>query len=363
MEESHAPPERRSQPRYAVDADATLLIVSHDARIRGRLFELSLDGCRVRADRRCSVSTPAAIELTFKINGIAFRLAGTMQWIDSQLAAGIQFAAMAQRRLEALMDLLAELEAEEQAKAAKALMDGAGESGQEVNPGGDEAQNANLQLTSAGGRTIEARPSVAAERRLESAEARLQTLPGRRAEGSVANPGPTLKPAPAGAVAHAPAPVAPASDPAVQIPASKPHGRERRAEMRHAVDTRATIFFIDVRAEISGRILDLSMTGGRIRTDERFPVGIYRRVETEFKLDGLPFRLPGVVQSLHDKFTVGIRFLDVSSRKRDQLAQLMDEIEEMKTRDQGLGTGTTEPGTDQGPGVGSAESPSGALAL
>jgi hypothetical protein len=102
---------------------------------------------------------------------------------------------------------------------------------------------------------------------------------------------------------------------------------DRRSQPRYAVDEAATLHFIDVGAQISGRILDLSMSGCRIRTDQRFPVGIYRRVETEFNLDGLPFRLGGVVQSIHDKFTVGIRFLDVSPRKRDQLAALMDEIE------------------------------------
>ena len=54
-----------------------------------------------------------------------------------------------------------------------------------------------------------------------------------------------------------------------------------------------------------GRILDLSLSGCRIRTDERFPVGIYTRVETEFRLEGLPFRLGGVVQAIHDRQTVG----------------------------------------------------------
>ena len=102
---------------------------------------------------------------------------------------------------------------------------------------------------------------------------------------------------------------------------------ERRSQPRYAVDEAATLHFIEVRAQLSGRILDLSMSGCRIRTNERFPVGIYRRVETEFKLDGLPFRLGGVIQSVHDKFTVGIRFLDMSPRKRDQLSFLMDEIE------------------------------------
>jgi len=100
--------------------------------------------------------------------------------------------------------------------------------------------------------------------------------------------------------------------------------------MRHTVDTRATVYFIDVRAHMTGNIVDLSMSGCGIHTDERFPVGIYRRVETEFRFDGLPFRLQCVVQALHNKFTVGIRFLDMSSRKREQLLQLMEEIDEMR---------------------------------
>jgi PilZ domain len=107
---------------------------------------------------------------------------------------------------------------------------------------------------------------------------------------------------------------------------TRPH--DRRAQSRLAVDATASIFFIDVRARLTGRIVDVSLGGCRIRTCDRFPVGIYRRVETEFTLDGLPFRLAGVVQAVHDRCTVGIRFLDMSSRKRDQLAQLLQELEE-----------------------------------
>ena len=101
---------------------------------------------------------------------------------------------------------------------------------------------------------------------------------------------------------------------------------ERRVHPRYALDTRAMILLIDLRAQFPGRVIDLSLGGCRIRTDERFPVGIYRRVETEFKVHGVPVRLGGVVQSMHDRFTVGIRFLDVSTRKLDQLAQLIAEI-------------------------------------
>ena len=117
-----------------------------------------------------------------------------------------------------------------------------------------------------------------------------------------------------------------ASTPAGHSTELRPH--DRRAQPRQAVEAHASIFLIDVRARLRGRIVDLSLGGCRIRTLERFPVGIYRRVEVEFSLDGFPLRLAGVVQVVHDRYTVGIRFLDMSSRKRDQLAQLLQEIRE-----------------------------------
>ena len=110
-------------------------------------------------------------------------------------------------------------------------------------------------------------------------------------------------------------------------PAGNARPGERRMHPRQPVDGAASIFFIDVRAQITGRIVDLSLGGCRICTDERFPVGIYRRVETEFKLDGMPFRLAGVVQAVHEKRTVGIGFLDMSVRKKEHLTQLMKELE------------------------------------
>jgi hypothetical protein len=102
----------------------------------------------------------------------------------------------------------------------------------------------------------------------------------------------------------------------------------KRKEPRHAVDTSAVIWLIDVAATVEGRIVDLSMGGCRIQTKQRFPVGIFRRVETEFHIDGLPFRLPGVTQAIYDPFNVGIRFVDITERKLEQLARLIEEIKE-----------------------------------
>jgi hypothetical protein len=119
---------------------------------------------------------------------------------------------------------------------------------------------------------------------------------------------------------------------------TKPTGRERRVVAREAVDTTAVIVLIKIASRLPGRILDLSLSGCRIRTDEHFPVGIYTQVETEFRIAGLPVRLGGVVQAIHDKNTVGIRFLDMSSRKREQVEELIRDIREIRE----LNTGTKD---------------------
>jgi hypothetical protein len=102
----------------------------------------------------------------------------------------------------------------------------------------------------------------------------------------------------------------------------------RRSARRMGVDTRANLLLVKAGIVMPGHILNLSLGGCRLHTDNRFNVGIYVRVETEFFLRGLPFRLAGVSQVVVDKHTVGIRFLDLSERKREQLVELIAEIEE-----------------------------------
>ncbi|MGB8262020.1 MAG: PilZ domain-containing protein, partial [Terracidiphilus sp.] len=104
------------------------------------------------------------------------------------------------------------------------------------------------------------------------------------------------------------------------------------------------------RLQAAGRILDLSMSGCRIRTDERFPVGIYTRIEIEFRLEGLPFRLGGVIQAIHDRFHIGIRFLDMSPRKQGQVEQLIEEMREMRERQEPGAAPGDETGSTMGAG-------------
>lgn len=102
---------------------------------------------------------------------------------------------------------------------------------------------------------------------------------------------------------------------------------QRRKEPRYPLDSRAILHLVSIGSKFAGRIINLSLHGCCLQTDEAFPLGIYRRVETEFQLQGVPVRLAGVTQSVHDRRTIGIRFLGVSPRKLDQLRHLIAEIE------------------------------------
>jgi c-di-GMP-binding flagellar brake protein YcgR len=111
-----------------------------------------------------------------------------------------------------------------------------------------------------------------------------------------------------------------------------PPPRERRKEPRIAVDGKAALTILNIGVRLRGRILDLSLSGCQFRTDDCFPMGIYSRAEIEFELDGLPFRITCVTQSLHKSNRVGVRFLDMSMRKREQLMELIAEIQEFGLR-------------------------------
>jgi hypothetical protein len=105
-----------------------------------------------------------------------------------------------------------------------------------------------------------------------------------------------------------------------------PKRPERRAHRRLPVDAAASLYLVDLGARLQGRILNLGASGCRIQLERRFPTGIYRRAEIEFSLNGFPFRLAGVTQGIYGKHDVGVRFVNLSTRKRDQLMQAIGEI-------------------------------------
>jgi len=111
---------------------------------------------------------------------------------------------------------------------------------------------------------------------------------------------------------------------------SMPGGRERRARVRHPVDSTAAIILVNGGARFSGRIQDVSLDGCRICSDLPFLAGVYLKVQTEFRLVGATFQLGGVVQMICDRRLVGIKFLDLNERERRQVVELIAEIERLQ---------------------------------
>lgn len=273
-------PERRAHPRLSLDEDATILLLNHGCRIACRLIDISLEGCRLRTLSRFPAGTRIRVEISFHVSGVAFRFCGETQWILDQHTFGVRFVDMPFRRVQDLAGVLGEIE-----------------------------------LTQADGAATTDAVEIGAQAR----EATIQKqTPILKIVASEDIPATSVAP-----VAASPPPAPP-----LPHPASASH-RDRRTQTRLMVDTSAAILLINIGSIVRGRIKDLSLGGCRIQTEERFPVGIYTRVETEFQLAGEPFRLGGVIQAIHDQARrlVGIRFLDMSDRKREQVKQLIQDFE------------------------------------
>jgi hypothetical protein len=275
-------PERRSDLRYSVDEDSIVLFVGHGAPQEAHLVDLSQDGCRLRTTEPITARSRLPVEVFFTIEGISFRFRSVLQWTDGHHLVGIRFVNSMPQRLVELASVICKME-----KTAAA-----------------RADVVNLLI---------------AKHKAEQSTGRQATV-WADAPDHVGEPGrvPVAKKL-TKLLDFAPLARAEATQPAT--------GRERRGHARHELDTTAMILLPNVESPIHGRILDLSLTGSRIRTDERFPVGIYTRVETDFRPQGLPFRLGGVIQAIHDRNIVGIRFLDLNEQKREQVSGLIGEIE------------------------------------
>jgi hypothetical protein len=79
-------------------------------------------------------------------------------------------------------------------------------------------------------------------------------------------------------------------------------------------------------SRLRGAVIGLSQEGCRFRTTQPFIGGIQIRLEVDFQVRGLHLLLGGVTEDVRDKRTVDIRFLDLSYRKRAELAELIEEL-------------------------------------
>jgi len=310
------PQNLRVVPRFEVDADALLLLVAHGATLPCRVIDLSLSGCRLRTRERFPAGAKLRVELSFKVRGLAFRFCGITQWTDGRNLVGIRFVDLSERHKEEFLEAISEVEAEDAAKRA-AEREVAEEEAASMRAA--EVQAAALLAAVEASRLSDCDPGEVPPGPL-STDLAPEKAPPEQAL-------PWVRTLPVRPWTDGPQRTEPWSSGPSLVKSSR---RERRPRWREGVDTAASIFLINAASRLNGRISDLSLCGCQIQTNERFPVGIFTRVEAEFRLEGIPFRLGGVIQAVHDRYHVSIRFLDMSSRKREQLELLIEDIEDLK---------------------------------
>jgi len=94
------------------------------------------------------------------------------------------------------------------------------------------------------------------------------------------------------------------------------------------VDGVASLFLLKHGSSVPCRVVDLSTGGCLIETQKRFIAGILLRVEVTFKVRGLAFRFNGVTQWTDGRQRVGVRFVDVTSRRKEELVEVLREVEQ-----------------------------------
>lgn len=122
-----------------------------------------------------------------------------------------------------------------------------------------------------------------------------------------------------------------------------PSPRDRRAHQRFAVDEQAGLLIVGHGLSLKGRILDMSLEGCRIQTSAHLPGGGCVRVEVTFTINGLPFRMGGLVQR-SQAGEVGVRFAGASTHRQAEWAEVVEEVKELACHGYEPGHGAAGPG-------------------
>lgn len=107
-----------------------------------------------------------------------------------------------------------------------------------------------------------------------------------------------------------------------------PPGWERRRSPRQKTALLASLYEIEKGDKVNGQLMDLSLSGCRIRLEHPFAGERAMAVEAGFYHLGLPFRVGGQVRVLHTPTEVGIEFGFLTARKRELLVGLIAELKD-----------------------------------
>ncbi len=263
--------DRRVDERYEINSPGGYLNY-RSAKFACEIIDVSLSGCCVRTESQFSPGSLANVEVILPILGMVLRMVGTTQWVTRDNLIGVRFmhgSARSKNQLAGLLTCLADVSAAAEVKAAIVAAARA--------PG----------------------PSLAVQFAEETPEAPISQQIPDEAES------PAPRPTAANSVFSGPSGV----------------------QCQEDDEWPATLRFLKDASLHKGVLAGLSAEGCCLRTSKPYIGGIYLRVEVDFQMRGLPFRLGGVVENVHDHHTIDVRFLEMSSRKREELGEVIEELQ------------------------------------
>jgi len=266
--------DRRVSERFEINASGGCLNC-RDSQYPCVIVDVSLTGCCVRTETKFLPGNLANVEVVLPILGMVLRMVGTTQWITRQNLIGIRFLhanPRSKNQLAGLLTGLADQSAAEEVKAAIVASALSGTTALDV-----DIPDEWLRL-----------PLAAPE------------MPKKN-------------------FAH------PASAPSVEI---WPPRRASGVMNRTSESWPAVLSLLTDGIRQKGAIVAISLESCTVQTAFPFVAGLYARVEVDFQMRGLPFLLSGVTEDVREKTLVDIRFLAMSCRKQEELAELLDELQE-----------------------------------
>jgi len=278
--------DRRASDRFDMNLAAGTLEYM-GTRMRCDVIDLSLTGCSLRTREDFKAGALAHVKLTVPIDGMVLSIWGITQWVRRERMLGIHFihpTGRSKNQLAGLLTCLLERSASDVVRSALAAQ--------------AESMIVSLERSvavEAGTATVVAPQEEARQEEVHREVSRPEVASPRR---------PSL---------------------------SDMH----KVQDLSATESPAVLHLVTGDLQLGGHILELSSSGCIVRLNHPYVGSIMVRVEVEFRVRGLQFRLPGVTEAFHDKHTVEVRFLDVSTRKKEDLDQAIREMIEMDGKKSG----------------------------
>jgi len=265
--------DRRVNERFELN-DAPASLIHEGFSIPCEVVDISLSGCCLRTMEAFKAGALAHVRVVVPIFGMLLNIWGITQWTRREGLIGVRFihpGIQSKNQLAALLTCLVDRSATDLVSAAVA---GTLQSGM---------------------------PAIVLERPLAQVECEKQSPSTEEEEF------------------QAPAPARPRRErPGLD--------GDHKAQDLEEGEYPAVLHFLKDDSQLAGNMVDLSLEGCMVGMNEPFARGTRIRVEVEFEMRGLHFRLLGVTKAIHGKRTVEILFLEMSRRKREDLTQVISEL-------------------------------------